>query len=433
MSLDRQTYQESLIRQFGWKLRTIVCLALWSAGVTCGAGPAPDTSGNRSEPKGTPSQPERIDEEADDDNAPYDDDLPDADAAASAMAVPDGSFARAKPIDRAKFTQELRQLLKEGLADAAKGPVAAKQRAEAARQIVPDEPRIPYACGVVLVGHRQHKDATDEFRTAIRQSKAPFLPAMQALAWTNVELKNLVKGAEAALELARRIEDTKGLWPTASDRERAAEWLGRFFGYLTGPGRKTESGSQIERIEADVQKLLTDERKAAYARGKKGVARRHEELTAWAARPQQEIFAEAKRERQQVVDEAAAAEKETARLESEMQKIKRPHDEVLSGVDRDIKTAHSKLTAFQKDIGNLTAFAENLSVPRVYDKVSGSVVNVDGHRIARLKATMRTETPKERGAGLEENPRAGKRAAERQSTGVWPAREAQQRNDGIAT
>ena len=209
------------------------------------------------------------------------------------------------------------------------------------------------------------KESLEQFRAAAQQSKAPFLPALEAVAWVSIGSKDYTKGLPAVLDLARQIQQTKESWPTDHDRQRSAEWLGRMVGFLVGPGKPSDREGEIEKLEGDLEKLLTFERKAAFENGRKFVAGRHENLKALLARPPNEVLDELKQKRQEILDAARAAESDVKALEDEMRAIKKPHDEQIADLNHDIRLAAQKSKRAQCDLPEAEELVEMLSVPQV--------------------------------------------------------------------
>src|SRR5262249_11861480 len=104
----------------------------------------------------------------------------------TALSVPSNLLGTTKSVDRMKFSQELRGLLKEGMGVDGESQAAAKRHFEASRRLVPADPRAEYAYGVALLTQKRTRESLDQFRAAAQHSKAPFLPALQAVAWVSI-------------------------------------------------------------------------------------------------------------------------------------------------------------------------------------------------------------------------------------------------------
>jgi hypothetical protein len=294
----------------------------------------------------------------------------DSDEDLTALVVPPNLLGTSKSMDRMRFSQELRGLLTEGMSLDGDSPGAAKRHFEASHRLIPDDPRAAYAYGIALLTQKKARESLDQFRAATQHTKPPFLPALQAIAWVSISRSDFSRGLPAVLDLARKIEESNGNWPTDHDRVHSAEWLGRMIGFLAGPGQPTDQTSQIVELQGEIEKLLTGERKEAYEQGRKFVATRHENLKALLARPADEVLKELKRKRQELLDAAKVAEADVKQLESELRDIKAPHDKQIADYNRERRAAAQKSKKTSHDIAVAEEEVETLSQPQMMPQTS---------------------------------------------------------------
>jgi hypothetical protein len=376
-------------KMFDIRLWMVVPLLTWILTANPGGGllraaDKPARSGAKSSlPAKAAEHPDADDDPADDSDSDMDEDL-------TALIVPPGLMGTVKEGDRTKFSQELRGMLAEGMRVDDESQAAARRHFEASHLLVPADPRAAYAYGVTLLAQKRSKESLDQFRAAAQQSKAPFLPALEAIAWVNVSKNEYAKGLPAVLDLAHKIEETKATWPTDHDRLRSAEWLGRMVGFLAGPGKSSDQAVQIEKLDADVDRLLTYERKAAFERGRKFVLARQENLKALLARPTNEVLDELKQKRQEILDAAQAADAEVKQLEDELREIKKPHDTQIAELNHEIRLAAQKSKKAQREMPDAEDAVEMLSVPPTYSQVR----TMGRYRVPY--ATARAETAQEK-------------------------------------
>ena len=294
------------------------------------------------------------------------------------------------------------------------GSAAGKRHFEAARRAVPDEPRALYAYGIVLLAQRKPKEALEQFRAAAGKSKAPYLPALQGIAWLHVSRNEYSQGMTALLDLAGRIENCDATWPSADDREQAAEWIGRMAGYLAGPGQTAGQAAQAEKMAGDIQKRLTAERKSAYERGRKAVGDRHDELRVLAARPADEVAGEVNREKEEIRTALQAAEAEEKRLDDELRELKSAHSKQIAELTRDIRVAGQNIKKANRDLPDVAELVEDLSQPRKYTTIRR--YSSTSSTRTRTSVGTRSETTEERKSREAELASAKKRLAELQSS-----------------
>src|SRR5262245_13817990 len=288
----------------------------------------------------------------------------------TALVVPANLLGTSKSMDRMKFSQELRGLLMEGMSLDGESQGAAKRHFEASHRLVPDDPRAAYAYGVALLAQQKVRESVDQFRAAAQHSKAPFLPALQAIAWVSISRNDFSKGLPAMLDLAGKIEESNGSWPTDHDRVHSAEWLGRMVAFLAGPGQPADHAAQIEELQSDVEKLLTHERREAYDQGFRFVTGRHETLKSLVARPADEVLKELKQKRQELLDAAKAADADVKQLESELRDIKAPHDKQIADYNRERRAAGQKAKKASHDVAVAEEEVETYSQPQMMPQTS---------------------------------------------------------------
>ena len=281
----------------------------------------------------------------------------------SALVLPAEQQGDVKNIDRLQFSQALRGLLLEGMT--ADGAAACKRHFEAAHRTVPGDPRPAYAYGVALLVQKNSKEALTQFRAAAKSTKAAFLPALQALAWVHLSKGDYQQGLPALIDLARRIEESKGSWPTDHDKEHTAEWLGRLIGYLAGPGTSAEHAAHIEEAANSIEKTLSGKRKQAYEHGRQAIARRHEELKALAARPPDEVLSEATKMREETLAAAETAAATVKQIEEEIRSIKKPIDQQIVDAEKQSRANGTKARKLAKDVPDAKDLIARLSQPQV--------------------------------------------------------------------
>jgi hypothetical protein len=310
-------------------------------------------------------------EKSDDEDVapPADDEGLEADDDLTALIVPSTVLAKSKIIDRMKYSQELRALLMDGMKADSDSLATARRHYEAAHRAVADDPRATYAYALSLLAHNNSKEALDQFRAAARQSPAPFLPALQGIAWAHILRNDHAKGLPAALDLARKIEGVKETWPTDHDRQHSAEWLGRLMGYLSGPGSHSDQADAVEKAAANIGMMLANERKEAYDHGFKCVAGRHEKMKALATRPVEEVLAEAKQKKQELLAEAQAAEADVKRLEEEIRDVKKPYDKQMADFKSELRDAAGRRKKAALDYEEASEEVAAYSQPRVYPQI----------------------------------------------------------------
>ncbi len=286
----------------------------------------------------------------------------DVDEDLTALVVPAELLGNVEKSGRMQFSQALRGLLLEGVS--IDGAAAAKKHYETAHRAVAGDPRAAYAYGLAYLEQKNTKEALTQFRAAAKQTSGTYLPALQASAWVQLERNEYGPALASLTDLARRIEDAKGAWPTEHDRAHTAEWLGRTLGFLTGPGASPDHTAQVADTASSIEKLLTGERKQAYERGGKWIAKRHQELEALAARPVAEVVSEMNAKRQAARTALQAAQAEVRRIEEEIRDVKQPFEKQIAEAGVEIRANGQKVKTAARGIPDAEEKVDYLSVPQ---------------------------------------------------------------------
>lgn len=286
----------------------------------------------------------------------------DVDEDLTALVVPAELLGKVEKSGHMQFSQALRGLLLEGVS--IDGAAAAKKHYEAAHRAVAGDPRAAYAYGLAYLEQKNTKEALTQFRAAARHTSGTYLPALQASAWVQLERNEYGPALASLTDLARRIEDAKGAWPTEHDRAHTAEWLGRTLGFLTGPGSSPDHTAQAGDTASSIEKRLTGERKQAYERGGKWIAKRRQELEALAARPVAEVVNEMNAKRQAARTAMQAAQAEVRRIEEEIHDVKQPFEKQIAEAAIEKRTNNQKIKAAARGIPDAEEKVEYLSVPQ---------------------------------------------------------------------
>lgn len=343
------------VRLFGTWLGA--CLAMTSFSLSMAA----DKSAGKSTPKSAAKAKAAADVE--EPESTPDDDGFDTDETLSNLTIPPALLGKVDKSNRLRFSQSMRALVLEGMV--ADGAAASRRSFEAAHQSAPDDPRAAYAYGLALLVQSNPKEALPQFRAAAKQSNVAFLPALQGVAWVHLSKNELPQTLTSLTELARRLEESRGAWPSDHDKKYSAEWIGRTIGYMTGPGKSEDRIDDVTTAAAEIQKILTGERRQAFEHGRKAIARRHDELKAESARPLADVIAESKQKRQEALAAANAAEADVKRIEEEIRSVKKPFDQQIADADREIRENATKVKRLSAELPEAEEEVSVLSTPQL--------------------------------------------------------------------
>jgi hypothetical protein len=167
-------------------------------------------------------------------------------------------------------------LLEEGLAGRRDRLDAAKQHYKQAYRICANDPRLYYACGLVLLKHNRPLDAKRQFERGCEQEGVACLPAWQALILCNVKDKKYHSALSDLGRLAQSLENGRGRDAVTSDPE-SAQWIGRMMGFLeqTAANRRTVKEGLTWR-DQEIRETLTDAHRQAYENGREAFLKEYE-------------------------------------------------------------------------------------------------------------------------------------------------------------
>jgi len=336
-------------------------LGAWLAMMSLSLSIAADKSAGKSTPKSGAKT--KAAAEVEEPEAEAVDDGLDTDESLSNLTIPPALLGKVDKANRLKFSQSMRALVLEGMV--ADGAATSKRYFEAAHQSAPDDPRAAYAYGLALLVQNNPKEALPQFRAAAKQTNVPFLPAVQGVAWIHLSKNELPQTLTTLTDMARRLEDSRGTWPTDHDKKYSAEWIGRMIGYMTGPGKNDDRADDVAAAAGEIQKILTGERRQSFEHGRKTISRRYDELKAESARPVNDVIAETKQKRQDALAAAQGAEADVKRIEEEIRSVKKPYDQQIADADREIRENATKVKRLSAELPEAEEEVSVLSTPQL--------------------------------------------------------------------
>jgi hypothetical protein len=267
-------------------------------------------------------------------------------------------------IERVKYLSSLQNLLKAGWEEKPTALDTARSHFESARALCADDPRLPYAFGLVLWKHDRHAEARCEWEKATRIGTQPYLPAYAVLAWAMLMDDELAPGFAAIERLTEAVVRSHGAYPTASQRTHAALFLGRAIGFFKGPGNSPELIDRVVQTEKKLLERLPAEFRQTFEQGEAQASRRYAEFVRLARRPQADVVAELHREQKRLADEIATLRHEVKQHEDRQRQIPREAKAHFADLDREADELEGKIYQWTTGIGQGNGLAANLAQPR---------------------------------------------------------------------
>jgi hypothetical protein len=322
------------------------------------------------------------------------------------------------PGDAASYTQALTSLLATIGAPANRAADAPKHF-DAARKIVPDDPRPPFAYGLTFLGKSRYDDAITQFKAARQQTL--FLPAWQMLIRTHV-MRQTPASFDLAfaemLAMGKAIEEHRGAWPDQTAKTEGARWLGRMTGYLKGPCPKAASlTGDVDDFEKQLLPLLNVTHRTAYEAGLQMTAQQQQEiLNPGQPEADAERAAAKEAELSKVENEKDSTQDERKKLEATAEQLNEQFEKAVTEIGRQLA---EKEVAYRKVEGQGRALAGQIQ--SLDSKIRSLMRDIsdeekekkpDKKKISKLKGQL----------GDSRNQRQSKQAAldgfERQAAGI---------------
>jgi hypothetical protein len=311
-------------------------------------------------------------------------------------------------VEYVQYKSALQGMLTVDWGEPRNGPGHAKAHFEAASRLCREDPRLPFAYGLLLWKLGQPGPAIAQFEQGAKTGKVVFLPALQAAAWCRILQRDVPRGGAHLTTLARVLAAPPGDYPSPAQKERAADWLGQTVGYMTGAGRTAAISGAVEQLEKTIAAQLEGPLREAYDGGRGKSSRLFDELQAIAARPENELRRELGDRRQKLQDDLGTVQPELSAARTAV-KLNR---DALAQLEAGFRGAAQQRNAARLELRNLAERVEYLSIPhgrtekvevREFEEGKG---DKKGKWETRTVKVEKPETDKERAARLAEREQA---------------------------
>lgn len=310
-----------------------------------------------------------------------------------------GRLSRLNDLQRVQYIQAFRGLLLDGLPSGKRGATAnldsARQHVRSARALCRDDPRLPYAFGLVLLAQGETDEALQEFSTACELAQAPHLGALANLAGIHLQRSEHDAAVEVLVRLADGLSGETDAWPTQTVRAGLADVVGRAVGFLTGRKAAVAADGR-DRILAKLPADLVP----AFRHGLNSVRKRQTELENLANLPEDQLRKDAQTRVTLAKSETDQANEALRHVEQRLRDLKKPHAEDLRQVAAEVRQKSQQLRKLSVEARQLAEEADNLSRPRRHANTGRNQGRVSVGRSGRVRvspnAAWRKETSAEK-------------------------------------
>ena len=233
----------------------------------------------------------------------------------------------------------------------------AKRQYQFAKGRHPQDPRVDYAMGLVLLKHFDYEEAGKQFQAATEGDRIQYLPAWQAVIHLDILQKDREHFLADTLKLAKLAANPNAEWVGKDQPLGAAAWLGEVCEYLKLPGVDFLEPAQHTAHVEKLTELMTPEQVAAWVEGQPKLRGKFVRLFNEIRKQQQEMKAEIEQ----------TANRKTARLTDRKKDINQKKDDARKSeaewkawYDKQMKQTESQLKTLQKDFAALDTVARRL-------------------------------------------------------------------------
>ncbi|MBS0265966.1 MAG: hypothetical protein JSS02_28805, partial [Planctomycetes bacterium] len=226
-----------------------------------------------------------------------------------------------------------------------------------ARRVAPDDPRVEFSYGLVLLKQMQVAAAIARFDAACKLDQGRYWPAWQGAIWGHFLDKQFDLGFEKLIEYARIVQATERWDETSGAQRHAARWIGQLVEALSLRADSEKRRDQIAEHEAQLLKVLGDELSLELEAGRQSIRERAVALEEAADASRRAVGSKQKRRLQ---------EKES-KLEQDIESIdkvrvddKKTAEEWKGWLDETLAKADKQLGLLERDYNFLDQRAASL-------------------------------------------------------------------------
>lgn len=303
--------------------------------------------------------------------------------------------------------RDVKGLLDEGFQPGAARLQTAEKKLATARKASPEDPRLDYAFGLILLKHQQPKLARAQFESAVHRSGPGYWPAWQILIRTQIVDKDYDAAFPLVDEFSERLCREAGSRTVTSADLDAARWLGCTLGTLELLADVLNVRPQVTNSLELFRTLFGGRLLAEFESGRESIKTRYTELVDDSESKAQSVARKKETERQTETSKVEAtldaAEKdkeantrtgvELAKWAEEQLKLL---DKQLNELERDYKFLESQAQSISKSatliIQEITGLESRLSLtPGSSTNSSASVVGTLAYNLEQILAQRRNQ------------------------------------------
>lgn len=273
-----------------------------------------------------------------------------ADPPAGKSDFPAASPALAAPV---------KEMLTDGYILSPRSVPTAQAKLKAARSLAPNDPRLDYAFGLVLLKQGQTRPALAQFEAGTTRTGPAYWPAWQMSIWVHLVDKQYEKGLDRLLEFATIVRKSAPEAEATEPQREAVSWIGQILSaFVKTVLNKKDVTDLITRREMALRELLGPQLVTDLEAGYRLTDERDDELS-----EQADLAREVAREKQLKQDQnkLTKLESELKDLGKEKELTAKSKDDWKSWRDDQLKIIDKHLADLEKQYKDYELQAETLT------------------------------------------------------------------------
>lgn len=298
-------------------------------------------------------------------------------AVVQADPKPEGKSA---PADKA-LVDCLQRAFEDGFVIGPKRLQEAQKHLNQARRLAPDDPRVDFAQGLVLMKQSQMKQAIVQFEAAIERDDSRFWPAWQAAIWAQLAEKRYEPGLKRLVEFAGIVRSAEPPGETSEAQREAARWIGQVIAAASSADDAKKLDELLAGTSNDVLKAIGDDLWDELEEGRDAIGAREFALGQAAGKARQTAE---KSDRVRKDRKAAALDKTIEGAGKQKEDNEKTKEEWKTWIDDVLAKSDKELGRLEKDFNFLDQRAQSLT----------QSITLVGQELTAMELVLNTSNPR---------------------------------------
>jgi len=257
--------------------------------------------------------------------------------------------------DEARVGNAVAKLFDVGWGTSSKSAAEAERWFELAKQYEPGDRRIAYTYALVLMKHRDYKDALITIDRIIAADPKN-LAAIKAKIWLDVITKNYNSTLTGIQQLSNLLGELIADEGSMEEQKEVVRYLGRIIGYLEGPVKGAISDTLLSRYEGKIADHLSGSLESIFEEARRGVEEQFTALSLEKEKLAANSKVDAEKERQKKIDDLQKQGEDIliqrSNLNTQDEKIRRESQSAIDKIEAEDKPIVALLGELEIQVSN---------------------------------------------------------------------------------